>query len=92
MATPFERFAAVPPAAPNPVFELRVALTLEDYEQAVAFYRDALGLTVRMAWDDPEIGAIVTRRWGIEVKSRPGSVPRMASQASRAATGAVVAC
>ena len=52
--TPFERFAAVGPAAPSPVFELRVALTLEDYEQAVAFYRDALGLPVRMAWDEPE--------------------------------------
>ena len=54
METPFERFAAVGPAAPNPVFELRVALTLEDYERAVAFYRDALGLPVRMAWDEPE--------------------------------------
>ena len=34
--------------------ELRVALTLEDYERAVAFYRDALGLPVRMSWDEPE--------------------------------------
>ena len=51
-AEPFERASATPRA--NPVHELRVALTLEDYEQAVAFYRDALGLPVRMSWDEPE--------------------------------------
>lgn len=51
-AEPFERASAAPRA--NPVRELRVALTLEDYEQAVAFYRDALGLPVRMSWDEPE--------------------------------------
>lgn len=51
---PFERFAGVEPGGPNPVRELRVALTLDDYEQAVAFYRDVLGLPVRMAWDEPE--------------------------------------
>lgn len=51
---PFKRFAAVEPGGPNPVRELRVALTLEDYERAVAFYRDVLGLPVRMAWDEPE--------------------------------------
>lgn len=51
---PFERFATVEPGVPNPVRELRVALTLEDYAQAVAFYRDALGLPVRMSWEEPE--------------------------------------
>ena len=51
-AEPFERASAAPRG--NPVHELRVALTLEDYEQAVAFYRDALGLPVRMSWDEPE--------------------------------------
>jgi lactoylglutathione lyase len=51
---PFERFARAEAAAPNPVRELRVALTLDDYEQAVSFYRDVLGLPVRMAWDDAE--------------------------------------
>jgi len=49
---PFEGFS--PGAGPNPVRELRVALTLDDYEQAVAFYRDVLGLPVRLAWDEPE--------------------------------------
>ena len=35
----------------SPVRELRVAVTVEDYEAAVAFYRDALGLPVLEAWD-----------------------------------------
>jgi tRNA(Arg) A34 adenosine deaminase TadA/catechol 2,3-dioxygenase-like lactoylglutathione lyase family enzyme len=37
----------------NPVRELRVALTVGDYERALAFYRDVLGLPVRLAWDEP---------------------------------------
>ena len=53
-AEPFERFAAAETVGPNPVRELRVALTLDDYEQAVGFYRDTLGLPVRMSWDEPE--------------------------------------
>jgi catechol 2,3-dioxygenase-like lactoylglutathione lyase family enzyme len=35
------------------VRELRVALTVEDYEGAVAFYRDALGLPQLQAWESP---------------------------------------
>lgn len=37
----------------SPVRELRVAVTVEDYEQAVRFYRDVLGLPVVEAWDGP---------------------------------------
>ena len=33
--------------------ELRLAVTVEDYEQALGFYRDALGLPVIQAWDQP---------------------------------------
>lgn len=33
------------------VHELRVALTVDDFDAAVAFYRDALGLAVRDAWN-----------------------------------------
>lgn len=33
--------------------ELRIALTVEDYDRAVAFYRDALGLTEVESWDRP---------------------------------------
>ena len=35
-----------------PVKELRLALTVEDYEAALAFYRDTLGLPVLEAWSE----------------------------------------
>jgi methylmalonyl-CoA/ethylmalonyl-CoA epimerase len=38
--------------------ELRVVLTVEDHEQAVAFYRDALGLTELADWSSDE-GTVV---------------------------------
>ena len=37
----------------SPVRELRVALTVDNYEEAVAFYRDAVGLPVVFSWDGP---------------------------------------
>ena len=44
-----------PSTAPRRVVhELRIALTVEDYERAVAFYRDALGLPERESWDRDE--------------------------------------
>jgi lactoylglutathione lyase len=44
----------------SPVRELRVALTVEDFAQALVFYRDVLGLPVRMSWDEPSgTGAIL---------------------------------
>lgn len=33
--------------------ELRLAVTVEDYEQALQFYRDVLGLPVIEAWEQP---------------------------------------
>jgi catechol 2,3-dioxygenase-like lactoylglutathione lyase family enzyme len=39
--------------AESPVHELRVALTVEAYERALEFYRDALGLPVVEEWDEP---------------------------------------
>jgi catechol 2,3-dioxygenase-like lactoylglutathione lyase family enzyme len=36
------------------VRELRVALTVEDYDEAVAFYRDALGLRQLEVWESPQ--------------------------------------
>ena len=36
------------------VHELRIALTVDDYEAAVAFYRDALGLTEQESWVRPD--------------------------------------
>jgi lactoylglutathione lyase len=37
--------------SPSPVRELRLALTVERYGEAVAFYRDVLGLPVIEAWE-----------------------------------------
>lgn len=37
-----------------PVRELRVALTVEDYDEAVAFYRDTLGLPQLEVWESPQ--------------------------------------
>lgn len=34
------------------VHELRVALTADDYDRALAFYRDGLGLPLRETWDE----------------------------------------
>ncbi len=36
------------------VHEMRIAMTVEQYEEAVAFYRDALGLTEVESWDRPD--------------------------------------
>jgi methylmalonyl-CoA/ethylmalonyl-CoA epimerase len=35
------------------IHELRIALTVEDYDRAVAFYRDALGLSEVESWERP---------------------------------------
>lgn len=37
--------------------ELRLVLTVDDFEQALAFYRDALGLPEREAWEAEGAGA-----------------------------------
>lgn len=36
------------------VLEFRVALTVEDYDEALQFYRDGLGLPVEETWDRPD--------------------------------------
>ena len=41
-----------------PVMELRVALTVEDFHQVVAFYRDGLGLDPGEIWTDDGNGQI----------------------------------
>jgi len=40
------------------VRELRLVLTVPNFEQALSFYRDALGLDVEAVWDD-ETGRVV---------------------------------
>jgi lactoylglutathione lyase len=55
----------------SPVRELRVALTVDDYEQALSFYRDALGLPVVDDWGN---GAVLDAgRATLEVLSRPAA-------------------
>jgi lactoylglutathione lyase len=43
----------------SPVRELRLALTVERYDEAVAFYRDVLGLPVVEAFEGPGGGGVV---------------------------------
>jgi len=43
----------------SPVHELRLALTVERYDEAVAFYRDLLGLPVIESFEGPGGGGIV---------------------------------
>jgi lactoylglutathione lyase len=43
----------------SPVRELRLALTVADYDEAVAFYRDVLGLPVTESWDGPDGSGVV---------------------------------
>ena len=43
----------------SPVRELRLALTVTDYDQAVTFYRDRLGLPVLESFEGPEGGGVV---------------------------------
>src|SRR3954462_9203307 len=39
---------------PNPVHEMRLVVTADDYEAAVRFYRDVLGLPERAAYSSPD--------------------------------------
>ena len=41
-------------SAPPPVHELRLVVTVDDYDAAVAFYRDALGLDELAVWSSPD--------------------------------------
>lgn len=55
------------------VHELRVALTVEDYERTLGFYRDGLGLPLIEAWEDVDgSGAVLDAgRATLEVLSVP---------------------
>ncbi len=41
------------------ISELRVSLTVRDYERAVTMYRDALGLPVVLEWDEPSGAGVI---------------------------------
>jgi catechol 2,3-dioxygenase-like lactoylglutathione lyase family enzyme len=42
--------------------EVRIALTVEDFERAVQFYRDRLGLAVVEVWQRPEGRGVIFSR------------------------------
>ncbi|MGH3022525.1 MAG: deaminase [Gaiellaceae bacterium] len=60
---PFERFAARTGAAgesrARPVQELRVAVTTEEYDRVLTFYRDVLGLPLVEAWEEGEARGVI---------------------------------
>jgi catechol 2,3-dioxygenase-like lactoylglutathione lyase family enzyme len=57
---PFERFTAPESGSrPRPVQELRTAVTVEDYDRVLAFYRDSLGLPVIEAWEDGDARGVI---------------------------------
>ena len=63
------------------VTELRVALTVPDFEQAVAFYRDALGLEQIADWssDDGRVVVLEAGRATLEIfdEAQAGAVDRI---------------
>ncbi len=46
-------------SALNPIREVRIALTVESFEQTVQFYRDRLGLPVVKQWQTAEGAGVV---------------------------------
>lgn len=45
--------------APQPILELRVAITAEDFEQLASFYLDGLGLEPAQVWPEDQGKALV---------------------------------
>jgi lactoylglutathione lyase len=56
----------------GPVSELRVSITVDDFDAAVAFYRDAIGLVVLADWssDDGRVVALAAGRATLELIDR----------------------
>ena len=53
--------------ADGSVRELRLALTVEDYEAALAFYRDALGMPEVAAWSNGRVAVLEAGRATLEL-------------------------
>src|ERR1700748_3460168 len=73
------------------VTELRIALTVEDFDQAVAFYRDALGLEQIADWTS-ETGRVVVLEAGratLELFDRAQAESVDAIEAGRRVSGTV---
>jgi catechol 2,3-dioxygenase-like lactoylglutathione lyase family enzyme len=73
------------------IAELRVALTVDDYDEALRFYRDGLGLEVKEAWEREDgSGAILDAgRATLEVLSRTMTETVDAIEAGARVSGAV---
>jgi tRNA(Arg) A34 adenosine deaminase TadA/catechol 2,3-dioxygenase-like lactoylglutathione lyase family enzyme len=57
---PFERFAgSAAGSRPRPVHELRTAVTVDDYDRVLAFYREGLGLPVIEAWEEGDARGVI---------------------------------
>ena len=66
--------------AESPVRELRLALTVERYEEAVAFYRDLLGLPVLESFEGPGGGVVLDAgRVALEVADSAELASRLAA-------------
>ena len=73
------------------VTELRIALTVEDFDQAVAFYRDALGLEQIADWTS-ETGRVVVLEAGratLELFDRAQAESVDAIEAGRRVSGTI---
>ena len=75
----------------EPATELRVALTVADFDQAVAFYRDALGLEQLADWSDEEgrVVAFSAGRATLEVFDEAQAARVDAIEAGRRVSGTV---
>jgi len=75
----------------SPVRELRVALTVDDFDAALAFYRDALGLPQIADWSSPA-GRVVVLAAGqatIELLDEPQAATIDAVEVGRRVAGPV---
>jgi lactoylglutathione lyase len=73
------------------VTELRVALTVADFDEAVAFYRDALGLEQRADWsgDDGRVIILSAGRAMLELFDQAQAEQVDAIEAGRRVSGVV---
>jgi len=81
-----------PPAEPERgVRELRVALTVDDFERALRLYRDGFGLDVVKEWDSPEGRGVVLAagRGTVELLDRADSAYTDQVEAGRRISGPV---
>jgi catechol 2,3-dioxygenase-like lactoylglutathione lyase family enzyme len=77
--------------SPNGVRELRVALTVDDFDRAVAFYRDGFGLATVKEWRSPEGRGVVLAagRGTVEILDQADAIYTDEVEAGRRIAGPV---